>query len=489
MPCPKLRAVFFLVAITLLALAPLHFWPSQRVAAQSSTYVEMECPADLVLDPATICGLLTVPENRANPESRMITLPIFTLPSYSDTPAPDPVVFLVGGPGQDASIFAYYTGGFDQLRYSRDVILLEQRGTLEADPALMCPEYGVAVAEAYMSDLPPAEAVKPAAQVLLDCRAKYIAQGIDTNAYTTTENAADIEDLRVGMGYEQWNLYGVSYGSNLALITLRDHPAGLRSVVVESVHPPTSNFFPDTPINTANSLYGSFAMCAADPDCAADYPDPEGTLFAVVDRLNEAPLEINTPDLPENILLNGRAYLFVIFNMLYSSDYLRSLPSMIYDNFNGDFGQIEADAPYYLYSWGDFATVMHYTIQCTERLAYDTAEAIETASDSLDPRLADMTDMDNFVTREICNGMSDLYLNPADHEPVVSDVPVLLVSGEYDPVTPPAYAEIALQTLSRGQHMILPGEAHSPSAYDNCGLLIIDDFLADPLAEAEAPCD
>lgn len=477
-----------IVILALGWLTPTHT-PTTTHAQFSPSYAEMDCPGDIPLESGVRCGILNVLENRDKPEGRTIQLPVYTLPSFADTPEPDPVVFLAGGPGQDAAIFAYYTDSFMPFRFSRDVIILEQRGTLLANPSLMCPEYGVTIAEGYLSDLPVQEAVQPAADALLQCRANYQAQGIDTNAYTTTENAADLEDLRVAMGYEQWNLYGASYGSNLALIAMRDHPDGLRSVIIESVHPATTNFFPDTPVNVANALYGSFAICAADPDCAAAYPDPEAALFEVVDRLNETPLEITTRDLPQNIFLNGRAYLFVLFNTLYQTYYLHELPRIIYDNLDGDFGDISAIAQSYLYSWGDFATVMHYTIQCTERLAYDTLDEFEAASDSLDPRLADMTDMDNFVTWAICQGMDGLYLNPADNEPIVSDVPTLLISGQYDPVTPPINGDVALETLSRGQHFVIPDAAHTPSFAIPCARQMMAMFVDAPETEVVMLCD
>lgn len=477
-----------MVMLALGWLSPSHsFTPVQ--AQFSPYYAEIECPGNVPLDAGVQCGLLVVLENRAKPDGNVIQLPVYILPALVDNAAPDPLVFLAGGPGQDASVFAYYTDSFDQFRFSRDVIILEQRGTLLANPALMCPEYGPAIAEGYLSDLPVPEAVQPAADALLKCRADLQAQGIDTNAYNTTENAADLEDLRVTMGFDQWNLYGASYGSNLALIAMRDHAAGLRSVILESVHPPTTNFFPDTPVNVANAMNGSFAICAADPDCAADYPDPATALYTVVDRLNETPLEIQTRDLPQNIWLNGRAYLFVLFNTLYQTYYLHELPRIIYDNLAGDFSEIAVIAQAYLYSWGDFATVMHYTIQCTERLAYDTLDEFEAASDSLDPRLADMADMDNFVTWAICQGMDNLVLNPADNLPVVSDVPTLLISGEYDPVTPPANGELALQTLSRGQHFVIPDAAHTPSFAISCARRMMADFVDAPEAEVAMLCN
>ncbi len=485
---PKSIKWLLMVVMALSLLIPAH--SAAPAQAQFSPYYdEIECPNNVPVESGVRCGIVFVLENRAKPDGRIIHLPVFILSAFAGSPAPDPLVFLAGGPGQDASVFAYYTDSFAPFRFNRDVIILEQRGTLLANPALMCPEYGVTIAEAYLTDLPVQEAVQPAADALLKCRADLQTQGIDTNAYTTTENAADLEDLRVAMGYDQWNLYGASYGSNLALTALRDHPAGLRSVIIESVHPPTTHFFPDTPVNIYHTLQGAFAICAADPICAAAYPDPEAALFTVVDRLNEQPLEIRTRDLPHNIWLNGRAYLFVLFNTLYQTYYLHEMPRIIYDNLNGDFGDIATIAQSYLYSWGDFATVMHYTIQCTERLAYDTLDEFEAASDSLDPRLADMTDMDNFVTWAICQGMDDLYLNPADHEPVVSDVPTLLISGEYDPVTPPANGDLALQTLSRGQHFVIPDAAHTPSFALPCARTMMADFVDAPEAEVAMLCN
>lgn len=487
-----------LLTCLLIALA-LAFSPSLmleresggEVFAQDDTplphFEIVACDPTTAMSGDTYCGTLTVLENRAKPDGNTIDLEIEFLPATGPNPQPDPIVFLAGGRGFDGTGLFLLTNSAASLRFNRHILLLQMRGAIGASPELMCLDYGPAVAAAYMSDLPPAEAVKPAAAVLLSCYENLKAQGVDVNAYNIAEIAADLEDMRVAVGIEKMNLYGASYGTAILLEVMRNYSDGLRAVGMESINPPTASFFTDASANFAHALYGSFAECAANPDCAADYPDPEATLFEVVDRLNETPLEFEGYSLDEPFRLNGRAYLFTLQNGLIANYYLHNLPSIAYANLNGDFALIESAAQSHLPSWNKFANVLQYVMQCSARVPYESLADIEAQAATLDPRLADLMLMDAYLTWEICAGMADV--NSAAPEAVTSDVPTLLLSGEYDPVMPPAYAELALQTLSQAQHFVVPLTAHTPVISSGCGLLMIEAFFDNPTAPVEMECN
>ena len=173
------------------------------------------------------CGWVIVPEDHARPEGKTIKLAVARFKSDASQPEPDPVIYLEGGPG--GSALKSYTSQFDflfgPLLEKRDVVLFDQRGTGYSQPALACPEYNQAVIDMLPKDMTAAESETVANKALLACRDRLVKEGVNLDMYNSAQNAADIEALRQALGYDQVNLYGISYGTRLALTALRDAPA------------------------------------------------------------------------------------------------------------------------------------------------------------------------------------------------------------------------------------------------------------------------
>src|SRR4051812_36460587 len=196
-------------------------------------------PKPLDSDPAYSCGYLTVPVDHVHSAGPTLKIAVARVKAVSPNPKLDPIVYLTGGPGVSGFIRA--PGVVKKgLNADRDVIFVDQRGTLHADPFLNCPEidtFGVA----SLGLAPTAARTETAHLAATDgCHARLRASGYNLTTFDTAQNAADIADLRTALGIKEWNIYGVSYGSDLALTILRAHPAGVRSVVVDGVVPPQS---------------------------------------------------------------------------------------------------------------------------------------------------------------------------------------------------------------------------------------------------------
>ena len=180
-----------------------------------STPCWMALPDGVVEGQNIDCGYLFVPETRDDSSSPSIQLAYAVLYAPTESPQPDPVIYLAGGPG--GSAVKELDGWLDApYLQDRDLVLLDQRGTGYSLPTLNCPEMEQAVQDATQA-----------------CRDRLVEEGVDLQAYSSVENAADVADLRVALGYDEWNLYGISYGTRLALTVMRDHPEGVRSVVLE----------------------------------------------------------------------------------------------------------------------------------------------------------------------------------------------------------------------------------------------------------------
>ena len=270
-------------------------------ARESSDQVEwgdcdVEVPDGVEID----CGTLTVPADRADPDAGTVRLAFGVVRTDADDPAEAPVVYLSGGPGQGT--LESVPQGFDQLYAplagSRDVVLLDQRGTGLSEPSLACDEYTSWSRSTLGSDLPAEELEAQAVQALEECRQRLVDDGVDLADYDSAASAADVDDLREALGHDEWDLYGISYGTRLAQTAMRDHPDGIRSVVLDAAYPVDADLYAETPGNAVRAMDALFAACAADPWCATAYPDLGQRFWALVAELDATPRPSPCPTWP-----------------------------------------------------------------------------------------------------------------------------------------------------------------------------------------------
>jgi pimeloyl-ACP methyl ester carboxylesterase len=278
------------------------------------------------------CGYLTVPENRSTDNGRTIRLAVAIVPARSPTPAPDPIVHMTGGPGGIAILEAQALVGAGFNR-DRDLILMDQRGTLFSKPALTCSEIDRFNARALSLplDAPATRRLHVAATAA--CHRRLVGQGIDLGAYNTTENAADFADLRTALGIAEWNVFGVSYGTDLALTLMREHPEGIRTVTIDSVVPPDvvtlSGFWP----NARDGFDDLFAACAAQPSCRRAHPRLKATFTRQVRRLEAHPVATRARPAPGapavKVTLDGGALANALVSTTLTTPALADVPDWI----------------------------------------------------------------------------------------------------------------------------------------------------------------
>jgi pimeloyl-ACP methyl ester carboxylesterase len=256
------------------------------------------------------CGFLVVPENRSRPEGPTIRLAVAIVPAVSPQPAPDPIVHLTGGPGGSAILEAQrlVDAGFNR---DRDLIVMDQRGTFLSEPALTCEVIDRFNRRQVALPLDSRGTRRRHVAATRKCRRQLVARGIDIAAYNTTENAADFADLRRALGYDRWNLFGVSYGADLALTIMRDHPEGLRSVILDSTVPPSVASLSELWPNARDGFQNIFRACTAQARCRRSFPKLERTFTRLVRRLESDPVMTTVPDpatgQPTPVALDGGA--------------------------------------------------------------------------------------------------------------------------------------------------------------------------------------
>ncbi|MBX3080973.1 MAG: alpha/beta hydrolase [Anaerolineae bacterium] len=432
-----------------------------------------------------------MPEDRGDPASPTIRLHVAIIASLSAHPQPDPIVYLEGGPGGSA-ILGIEDWVDSPYLGDREVILFDQRGTGLSEPSLNCEE----MEQAYIqvSD-DPAKTELAAVQA---CHDRLLNDGINLSAYTSAENAADLADLRVALGYPTWNVYGISYGTRLALTLMRDHPEGLRSVIIDSVYPPEVNAYEEEAANTQQAFSVLFDGCAAETACNAAYPNLKQTFYALIDTLNDTPAPVNTVDAASGQTvadqLAGDDVADIVFQAVYSTSYIAELPSAIYAASQGDYERLltmrDGQYPRTRQTDPDLTDSegMFNSVECAEEIPFNSLDKAKAAAAQIDASLQAWVLADLDITYATC-AIWQVQSAPAiESQPVNSDVPTLVLAGEYDPITPPAWGQRAAANLSHSYFFTFPGMGHGVTFDDVCPQQISLSFLENPATQPDASC-
>lgn len=482
-----------LACLYLLGLVPV-------LAQDEPKFEEDECWFNIPQGLDIECGYVEVPESR-NPqradEDNTIALAVAVVHSTSRNPLNDPVIYLDGGPGGYTLISGdFYAVSFAGFLAERDVILFDQRGVGFSEPALDCPQVTEVSYETLDGDPSEDEAIELYDEAYTDCREDLIDDGVNITAYNSAENAADVRDIITALGYEQVNLLGVSYGTRLALTIMRDHPDIVRSAVLDAVYPPNAHRESEFITNLDRVFTTLFEGCAAEPTCDNQYPDLETVFYDTVDRLNEAPELIEYYDpytgREVEVLVTGDLLISGLFSMLYSTNNIPFLPRYIYDAADGTYDAFIEDKLLNLASDQFFSIGFYYAVECYEEVPHDSYEATIANSEGLPPQLVDYwlgyeEDESLFA---FCETWTDgERADEIEDQPVESDIPTLIVVGEYDPITPPEWSQRAAETLSNSYYYQFPGVGHSVwFGGGRCGTTLISSFIANPFTEPNATC-
>lgn len=456
---------------------------SSRVAAapaKPAYFVEGACKLP-VTGVAMKCGEVIVAERRDRPAGRTIALAVQILLANRTPSHADPIIMLGGGPGEiltDKAAAVAYAGG---LR-DRDIILLDQRGVGLSRPALVCdtPDRN----ERLSGFLTPAERVKQ----LRVCAQRY-SHETDLSAYSTAENAADVVEVVHALGYRQWNILGVSYGTRLGLAVMRLRPAGLRAVALDSPYPPQVNGFDDKPALFFDQLDRILTDCAATAPCAQAYPDQKARLARTLAALADHPVEAKIDD--GMAMIGTRLVLGELRRAMYHHDALPRIPSAIESLIKGDYaaffrrldGQKGVSEQMSPHIPGGFAAGMQLSIQCGDEQGW--GGKLKAPAGKWPEKV--VASFKYPYGREDCRTWRVRSAADNLHLPVRSDLPVLILAGQYDPVTPPQLGEALLRDLPNAHLVVMPGLGHS-STQTLCGQMLLAQFISRPQTPIDESC-
>lgn len=374
----------------------------------------------------------------------------------------------------------------------RDIVVLDQRGVGFSQPELTClSDINAYTEESLLEVRSYAETQALATDLAIQCGQEMLAAGVDLSAYTTTDDAADVNDIRLALGMEQITLYGVSYGTRSAQAILREYPDTVSAAILDSVIPPAVDRPAETPTKLAQSFERLFAACTQDAACNSAYPDLEATFYQLVDQLNANPatIMVTLPDLGQvEVPLTGDSFMAVSSQALYFKALYSQLPQAIYAALEGDF-TLAAALTQAGYDVGDLINFnKFFATECRSEVAYSDPEALAAAYEEF-PRLRPVTGtlgVSGETVYQICAawGLSDPA--PEDNDPVTSAVPTLLLAGQIDPVTPPEWARQVAEGFSQAYVFEFEGVGHSVLGSSLCAQTVASAFLADP-SQAPAP--
>ena len=441
------------------------------------------------------CGFVTVPRRHADATGPALRLAVVIIKSDAEKRAPQPLFIAQGGPGGSSiKSFAQLLVSSPDFRpaKNRDLVVWDQRGTLFSQPALLCPEVSKAELETLTDTKNRSESEKDESEraAFQICGERLAREAGDLSAFNTVENANDVEAIRSALGYGMITFYGVSYGTELGQYLMRQYPSNLRAVVLDAVVPIQFNLVTQVSSVKQRIAEKYFQGCEREAACREAYPDLAKRFLTLLDRFDREPVNLSMRD-PKNpgktltVKLRGEDLADALYQALYIREVRPLIPYIIDRADLGDFTfisglllplQLESD---------DHAVGMYKTVVCSER--GDSDPKIIQAS-GFNPRLVRTEFKDAQELIAVCKNWNIELLPREVLEPVKSDVPTLLLSGDYDPITPPAFATQVAVGLSRAQQVTFPRGAHGQAFETPCANEIIESFLDNPTAPLNSSC-
>jgi pimeloyl-ACP methyl ester carboxylesterase len=440
--------------------------------AQSDPLSQDRCR--LALDPLPAayarCGTLDVPLDPANPDGPTVGIFVARIGALSAEPRPDPLLLIAGGPGQSTvDMFLQERAAFGEARRERDLILVDQRGTGRSSTGFECN-----VRDDLSLDT---AGIEELTRVVDACLAGLER---DPRFYTTSVAVQDLERVREALGLAEWNVYGVSYGTRVAQHYLRRYPERVRSVILDGVVPPGLVLGPDVAREAQRALEQIFARCAGDVQCGARFANLPDTFAQLLARLDAAA----TADPAARQPLSALELRVLVRFMSYNVATVSLLPVLIAEADAGNYAPLAGQARTLLRDLPESLSFpMSNSVTCTEDARFIDANA----GDDLGGTYLGTSIVEGL--RGICSRWPVGAMDEDFKTPVASDKPVLLLSGDFDPITPPAYADrVAAEGLRNSVHVVGRGQGHGLITV-GCVPRILRAFIETPVpAELDSSC-
>jgi pimeloyl-ACP methyl ester carboxylesterase len=446
------------------------------------------------------CGWVAVSEDHGQPNGPTLALAVAVLKATGPSPTDDPIVVLTGGPGGEgikAPVDGLGSGQLPLWRKTRDVILFDQRGTGVNKPDLNCPEYDDRFVANWTEKLSRSDEIATLVTAMRRCHDRLVGEGVNLSVYTSAQSARDVADIASALGYARYDLYGISYGTRLALTVMRDAPQHVRSVVLDS--PESLEADIDTSRDAQYAFEQLFMACKADAKCDAAYPNLEQTFLDTASELDANPITVaNTRKTPDGgmsapLVVNGTRYVLTLRGGMYQTSAMKRLPSLIDGVAHGNTSVFGVFANGFRDTLTlDFAEGMGQSVSCWEE--YPGGVKLGSSPDSASAPYSDVDEFD-YAVKDVCAFWDKRDRDPKENEAVHSDLPTLILAGSLDPVLPPYYAEQIAGDLANSQYVLFDGFGHGvvrsetgEAAVPRCAHRMTQAFFDAPSERVDTSC-
>lgn len=454
---------------------------------------EIKCPFTVPPGMEVTCGTLDVPEDYAQLEGDKIKIFTAIIHSPSETPASDAIVILPQNAGMSLlDSFGYLGRQLSGLLDNRDLVYYEYRGLGQENVDLNCPEYYEAYLQSWLDPLSPEEEITLFTPALKTCKERMLNNEIDVNVYTIDEMAADLNMLRLALGYTQFDLLGGGYGSDLALVMSRDYPQAVRSVALfELSFPKTYLTAEMLAMGMQNSLDTLFNQCLEDEKCRMAYPALEQQFYAVIDQLNSRPAEVKTFFPGESkltpIRVSGNDFLMLIHDMLLSNSTISQIPRLIDDVSNGDPEKIAVQLqPLRMSLPQELVLGLELNAAC-EGL-HPNFWQTTAASRDVQPVILETIQADWRVFEQLCPAWTGRALGIPAEQAITNDVPFIVFLGEYNPDYTPVIVVELLRGMKNAVQVVVPNVSNDIFSGDSCAGLLLYEWLNEPSQGLDTSC-
>jgi len=432
------------------------------------------------------CGIVRVLEDRSAGSGALLEINIYTVKSFALEPAPDPIVFLTGGPGNQAKNDVYSLYVADALREKRDIIVVDQRGT--DDRSDLCPDLASDNLRTMYLDRTFEEAEADYERRLDVCFDQLHANGRNIDAINNRDSALDIRDVRLALGIERWNVWGVSYGTALGLEVMTIDRDGIRAAILDSLVPIDIPWDQDLIANYYESLSRLSDYCLKKPACRLNYGDLSALRAKALQSLKQNPMrfpyyfDYDARALGRSSvgILNDHDLATLVHGLSYFDTDVNLVPLFLQAVLDRDERTVSAIVTYQLSMLNAYAMDdgTHFAVACS----INDVPAGDVSSGPSGFLPYDDLRLDPHCRRL---GLKALQNRTMSFDRVT--VPTLLMSGEFDPVTPPKWGTHVEGLLPKARHLIFPQGFHAVSSTP-CGESILTAFVDDPEGNYDVSC-
>ncbi|WP_295803991.1 alpha/beta fold hydrolase [uncultured Microbulbifer sp.] len=491
---PVSRFLSLCLAVAALAAASGCQRDEQQAAAVSpNRLIPKPCWFDVERDwPTTQCYMMEVPENHAQPGGRKIQFPVVRFFAEVNDPDKEPLLHLgAGGPGasmglepENASDWLWVNYADMTVKDGRDLIVIDPRGTGMATPKLSCSEFIEDADLAFTRNLNPDEESRVFTYSLERCYSR-LSEEADLAYYNSVAVAQDVEALREALGIPQLNLYGVSYASRYALTIAREFPLSVRTMILNSAVFPNIVYTQQLTEDVIAAYQRGLNYCSEDSACKKQYPNLDQRLEALVQKLDETPLTVETGNIHPGeqypFVLSGQRLLRVLFQALYNENFYRQLPKIIEQLENDDATLLKPSIVSFMGlvldpNFGDAAGISHFCYEEAPFVDFDKARR-DAASGGI---LAGSVRSDIDLLQIQCRIWAIPSAPILESRAIKTDVPALVMHGGLDPVLSAADANKARRKLPNHQWLLFPRLAHDIISASDCAEQAAADFLNQP---------